>query len=346
MNEFKNSLKFFLADFVPYSNDYLSRRVKKSSQYPELIGDFYKNLRDFSYGGKALRPFLVYLAYKVSGGKDLKKILPVCLAVELIHNCFLIQDDVIDKSDVRRGKATIHKRYEKSFGYHYGISQAIMASDVACFEAFDLFNKADFGEELKKLAYERFIKTLLETVYGEALDVEYSYKETSLQYIRQMTDLKTARYSFVGPLIVGAALGGEAKLETDAMEKYGLLVGTAFQLHDDILGVFGDEKILGKSVLSDLRDGKNTILIYKTRELANKKDLDVIKKVWGDGDSSERDLSKVRGIITRSGALDWCQREQVKLIFAAKKQLAQITQDKNIQKILFQLADFVVAREK
>lgn len=344
--DFQEELKAFLEVFEPYSQKYFSKKVEESSKYPILIKNFYKDLEDFGYGGKAMRPFLVYLAYRASGGKDVDKILPICLAFELIHHFFLIEDDIIDESDTRRGKLTIHKRFEKKFGYHYGISQAMMLADIAVFEAFGLVNEAQFDDKVKAQCWKKLINVLLETVYGEILDVEYSHLKSNIGQIWQMIDLKTARYTFVGPLTVGALFAGANKSQIDALGQYGLSVGAAFQLQDDILGVFGDEKVLGKPTLSDLREGKNTILIYRTREMASTAQKERIAKLWGKRNGDMRDLRMIREIIRDSGARQWSQSEQAKLIRKAKEQIPQIIADKNIQKILFQLADFVIAREK
>lgn len=346
MDDFQNSLKNFLADFEPYYSRYFSKRIKAVAGYPHLIKEFHVNLEDFGRGGKAIRAFLVYLGYTACGGKDLKKILPICLAFELIHDGFLIEDDIIDESETRRGKSTIHKRFEKKFGYHYGVSQAIMLADIAFFEAFGLVNAVQFDDKVRAKCSKKLINVLLETAYGEILDVEYTYVAAKISQIWQMTSFKTAKYTFVGPLTLGGICAEASNSRLNDLEEFGLLVGTAFQLQDDILGVFGDEETLGKSVLSDMREGKNTILIYRASELANKKDLDVIKKVWGDGDSSERDLAKVREIITRSGALDWCKKEESRLVGKAKGFIKIITKDTRLRAIFQQMADFVVSREK
>ena len=359
---FENSLKFFLVSFEPYAERYFAQKLKSQKKYPLLIYQFYKDLFDFTVGGKKLRAFLVYLGYRLGKvtkrqrdkvGEGIKEILPIALAYELAHSFLLIHDDIIDQSATRRGRLTIHKRYEKLFGSsaslrardHYGVSQAIILGDIACFEAFNLVCDSDFSESQKVLCQKKLITTLLETGYGEALDVEYSYKEATFEAIWQMMQAKTAKYSFVGPLTLGAVLAGADKSQINALAKFGLLVGTAFQLQDDFLGVFGNEKILGKSILSDMREGKNTILIYKTREIITSQDKRELERLWAKKDAKMADLKKIRQIIISSGAFDWNQAQKRKLVGEAKVHIQKITKEPSLRQILSQLADFVIERE-
>ncbi len=349
-NDFQIMLKDFLKVFEIYSSHYFTQKIKDSSKYPKLITKFYEDLADFTTGGKRLRAFLVYLGFMLgSSGVDHKqnrKVLPIALAVEIVHSFLLMHDDIIDRSDIRRDKPTMHKRYEKIFGNHYGISQAIVLGDIACFEAFNLVNSSDFSSDLRLSSQNRLNDVLLETAYGEALDVEYSYKRPKLADIMQVADLKTARYTFVGPLSIGGILSKCSSAQMKAIREFGLLVGIAFQLQDDFLGVFGDEKTLGKSVLSDMREGKNTLLIYKTRELATSKDKKILDKIWGKQDATLSDLLEIKNIIIKCQADKWCENENMRLTIVAKKEVAKITKNHKLQQILRQVADYVVARQK
>ena len=341
----------FLRVFEPYFANYFSKKTRVAKKYSPIISRFYRDLEDFSSGGKKMRAFLVWLGYRVAGGPStalrIKRILPISLAFELIHNCLLIHDDIIDESDTRRGLPTIHQRYEKRYGRHYGLSQAILVGDLAIFEAFKLINRSDFEPELKVGVSSKIAEIIRETIYGEALDVEYGYaRDVSFREIVQKTDLKTARYSFVGPLTCGAILGGAAKQKQQAMVGFAVACGMAFQVQDDILGVFGDEEILRKSVLSDMREGKNTVLIYKTRQLTSGKDKNVIDRLWGRRDASKADLAKIQKIIVGSGAMAWCREENTRLVRRAKKYIPKITRDIALAQIFVQIADFVVGREK
>ena len=265
--------------------------------------------------------------------------------MELIHNFLLIHDDIIDKSDMRRGKPTVHKKLGRK-DEHYGVSQAIVIGDISAFEAVKLLNESDFSDEVKIEVMDLFTGVILETAYGEILDVEYASKRPKLDKVWLVTELKTAKYSFVGPLKLGALLSGASKSQLQALEKYGLSLGKAFQLQDDILGVFADEKTLGKSTLSDMREGKNTVLFYKTRKLATGSQRRIIDRLWGDSKSDASDLDVVREIMRESGALNWCYKETEKLVNNAKKSIDKITEEKRPATILSQCADFVIERDR
>lgn len=228
---------------------------------------------------------------------------------------------------------------------HYGASQAIIIGDIACFEAIKLIAEADLDDKNKIICIDKLLQTLLETGYGQALDVEYSYVGATLDRIWEVTNLKTARYSFVGPLTLGAILAGAKKSKIDYLGKFGLTIGTAFQIQDDILGVFGKEEALGKSTLSDLHEGKNTVLIYKAREMAGTKDRKTLDVLWGRGEATINELEQVKRIITKSGALKWCDRQNQKLAKEAKSYINKITDDRKLKSVFSQMVDFVVKRE-
>lgn len=344
-NSQEAELKKFLKIFAAYKKDYFSRK-KKSDKELKVALDFWQDLEGFMEGGKNLRGFLVYLGYLAAGGTDIKKILPVCMAYEIVHSFLLIHDDVIDKSDLRRGKPAIHKIYAKKHGEHFGESMAIVWGDIAAFESVCLVNSVDFDENLRQKALHFFAGTIIRTGYGEALDVKYSYHGANIDNIRQVADLKTARYSFVGPLTLGLLLGGGTKSQIDAIGKFGLSAGIAYQLKDDILGVFGDEKVLGKSILSDMREGKNTLIIHKARQLASPKGLAEINRIWGNPKSGEKELQRIKDFVKKCGALVWCEAENKRLTVVAKKEIGKLTRDPKLQQILSQIADYVMSRER
>lgn len=212
-----------------------------------------------------------------------------------------------------------------------------------------MINSSNFGDRIKRICLDKLTGVILETAYGEALDVENALSKKrnriSLGDIWQVTDLKTARYSFVGPLIIGAVLVGAGKKQIEALTGFGLSTGKAFQLQDDILGIFGNEKGLGKSTLSDMREGKNTLLIYKALAQANKGDKQKILKIWGSPITNKSDLEIIKGLIKKSGALEFCEKEKVKLANSAYKQIENISKANSLKLLYRGLVDFSVNRE-
>lgn len=345
-NLFKKELEQFLGVFEPYAKRYFDKRIRETAKYPKLISQLYKDLFDFTSGGKKLRPFLVWIGYKANGGRDIQRILPIALAFEIINSYFLIHDDVIDKSELRRKKLTIHKRYEKIGGADYGKNMAIILGDIACSEALDLISKAKIENVTKLKVIEEITKVLLNTIYGEVLDVEYSRIEATFEDIKQVNILKTAIYSVVEPLKVGGLMAELSRSQVQAIEKFGISLGLAYQLRDDILGLFGEEKVLGKPVTSDMREGKNTLLILKAKGFVKGvDDKKYLEQVWGSEKAGLKELLKVRKIVKKSGSLEWAMEEIDKLIGEAKEYVQGISNISEARQILNQMADFVGNRQ-
>ena len=229
--------------------------------------------------------------------------------MEFLHNFMLIHDDIIDRSDLRRGRPTMHKILAHTVKTNdpdkLGIDLGIIAGDIVYALAIDAFLSIDEPLDRKERALKYFIQTAAFTAMGEFIDTvcgvkgiaDVDEKEVFLNYT-----LKTARYTFDCPMVTGAILAGADKREIKRISQFGILIGQAFQVQDDIIGIFETEEAIGKSILSDLAEGKKTILVahaYRTLkgkqhqaflEIFNKKnktlkDLDVVKKIFVEGGS-------------------------------------------------------------
>lgn len=317
------------------------KEVKKIS--PKLL-PLVKAFIKAGDGGKRLRGTLVKIGYELAqihlrgvtsshlGGEIIK----VAAAYEIFHSSVLIHDDIIDQSLLRRGKPTL---YRQLGGNHYGISQSISLADLGFFLSVKLISESNFDEDLKSKALSFFSQIVIDTALGEVLDVE---KGDALTIIR----LKTARYSVVGPLILGAVLAG-AKLDLrDQLEEFGENLGIAFQIQDDVLGVFGSEKTLGKSVTSDIEEGKNTLLITYALEHASLKQKAILKKYYGQGNLGDQGLGAVRKVFLDTGSLVYSRQKALQYIFKAKKFIPKLTKDKKLKDLLVGMADYLVKRNK
>src|SRR5579884_2564972 len=219
-------------------------------------------------GGKRIRGMLVKLGYELSGAGYSKEIIKVAAAYEIFQTAILAHDDVIDKSPLRRGQPTI---FNALGGDHYALSQAICLGDIGFFQAFEMISNTNFPDELKTAALSSFSRTMTETALGQMLDIEIPAKKLPRKEEDALVifQLKTARYTISGPLLLGAILGGADQKIRENIKKFGDYLGIAYQIHDDILGVFGTEKEIGKSVTSDIEEGKQTLLITKALEKAS-----------------------------------------------------------------------------
>jgi geranylgeranyl diphosphate synthase type I len=158
--------------------------------------------------------------------------------------------------------------------------------------------------------------------------------------------LKTAHYTIIGPLQLGAVLGGASNLLLTDIGKISETLGIAFQIQDDILGVFGDEKTLGKSVTSDIEEGKNTLLIVKALENANPEQKKILERYYGKGKIGEPELEQIKKVFVDTGALEYSQTRAKKMIEEAKRVIAKMEIESKYQDLLTQMADFLVERSK
>ena len=312
---------------------------------PDLV-DVLSVFQDYSKGGKKARGALTVLGYQACGGEDFNAILPISCGIELFHNFLLIHDDVIDKDAMRRGKPTVHAIYARARGEHYGISKAIIIGDIGAFLAYGLLFSSGFARERTFKALGKLNEFLLKTGYGQLLDIDYDFKkDVTWDDILKVRTYKTAYYTIVMPLTVGAVLAGATNSETGAIEKYGVPVGIAFQLVDDALGIFGSTKKTGKSNLSDIREGKKTFLYAKAFELSSPAEKRFLKRWYGASDVGVKQAFEVRRIIVSTGSLDYSKKLAQDLVNKGKTYVSEITKVKKYQRILESLADFIITRE-
>ena len=265
-------------------------------------------------GGKRIRPQLVIKAYAAFGGRDREGIIKVAASQELFHAFILMHDDVIDRDLVRWGGPNLSGRYLAEFqarlspadARHYADGFALLAGDLCFNLSNELLLDSGFAPGRLHKALRMVQETLFTMVGGELADVAapiYHRPDELLSddQLLKLYEHKTAVYSFSTPLRLGALLAGAGHHRQ--LDSFGRYIGIAFQIKDDILGIFGDEKKLGKPVLSDLREGKRTILMNYGLRLGSPADRQKLKTLLGNPEAGRDDLLQVRKILRRSGAL-------------------------------------------
>lgn len=293
-------------------------------------------------GGKRLRGMLVKLGFELAGGNN-QEILKCATAVEIFQTSILAHDDIIDQSQIRRGKPTLYKMLGAD---HYALSQAISLGDIGLFLTVKLISECNFKEDRKVKALQEFSKMAVNTGLGEVLDIELTtLKKGEVEDVLAVYKLKTAYYTIVYPLSIGAILAGADKHLLSRIEEFGENLGIAFQIQDDILGVFGDTESLGKSVSSDIEEGKVSLLLVFAMENASKEDRQFLEKVYGKGEINKEDFEKVRKIFKDCGALDWASSQAQIYVEKAKKIIPELTSNEKQINILTQMADFLIKRE-
>lgn len=278
---------------------------------PELV-PVAKAMSDFiTQGGKRFRPIFAYLGYLGSGAEAREEILRACTSLELVHVCALIHDDVMDGSDTRRNKPAIHKAFQqyhqdssyKGSSERFGSSSAILMGDLALVWADRLLVESGISGDEFLQVQSVFADMRDELMAGQYLDVlEGALATTSIDRSLKVARYKSGKYSIERPLHFGAALSGKKEL-MGAYSSFGLPLGEAFQLRDDLLGVFGDPSLTGKPAGDDLREGKRTALIAIAMDRATDVQLKDLKSNFGDPNLSSEQIYLLQEIIISTGAV-------------------------------------------
>lgn len=303
-------------------------------------------LGESAAGGKRIRGALVLLGYQLASNAENKHLdlLKIAVAYEIFQTAILAHDDIIDKSPIRRGKPALHMQLG---GDHYGMSQTICLGDIGFFLAFRIIAESSFAEQEKNKAIVFFSKAIHDTVLGEMLDVAFSKPDikVSEKDVQDVSLLKTAYYTFVGPLTLGAVLGGADDRQLDALKIYGENIGIAFQIQDDIKDIFGTIVSLKKEVGGDIKEGKHTVLFIKAMEQADEVQRAVLKKYYGKGAIGSEAIEAVKNIFVETHALAYA--ESLVSLFSEKAQsiIPEITQNKEMRNILKEIVMFVIKKE-
>lgn len=288
-----------------------ARAASYGPQYVEL----WRELRRNTTGGKLFRPRMVIAAFDGLGGPDrpqadVDAVPWVGAAFELLHTALIVHDDVIDRDFVRRGQPNISGTYRdraRSAGVsqheseHRGLSAAVVAGDLALFYSYRLIDRSGVDPQRRGRLLALMDEALFASAAGELLDLDYSgaILIPTVDNILSMARLKTAVYSFEVPLKAGAVLAGAADEVVESMGDFGREVGTAYQIVDDLLGVFGDTHETGKSNTSDLREGKRTVLVAHAAATAAWAEM---APLFGSPGLSEADAQALRAKLEESGA--------------------------------------------
>jgi geranylgeranyl diphosphate synthase type I len=328
------TLRKALEEIVPRVDEYMYGFVKGKPGYL-----YEAALHLVKAGGKRLRPAIVVLMARLIGGREAgEKALPLAAAVELFHNFTLVHDDIIDKDEFRRGVPTVHVKY--------GVETAILAGDLLYAESFRSLVSAAIDPALTVRAARAFSQAAKRVCEGQALDMEFEkrWDVTPDEYL-DMVYLKT------GALIeasarMGAIAANASSLEEDKAGLYGARIGVAFQIRDDILGLFGDPVKTGKPVYNDLRQGKKTLLVIYALSNLPEPEAEKVKSVLGRK-ASEAEYREAAELIRKSGALDYAERLAESMVREALEALHSLpVRDEEALKALEELAWFTIKRDK
>jgi geranylgeranyl diphosphate synthase, type I len=287
-----------------------SRLERLGGHHPE-IAPVCDAIEGFVRGGKRIRPVLLMLGYLAADGPDPADVLGPALALEMLHTCALVHDDVIDRADTRRGRTSVHRAFadrHRERGWRgdsdaYGEAVAILAGDLALVHADDLFLEASVPTARLLDGFRRFTLLREEVMAGQFLDLHSATTGApDRELALRIATLKSGRYSVTRPLEVGAVLAGADDRLLEGLRDFGDPLGRAFQVRDDLLGLFGDPAATGKSTSSDLAEGKRTLLVAEAHLRLDDAGRAVLDAGLGDPDLDEAAVARLRGLIDDSGA--------------------------------------------
>ncbi|GIF68573.1 geranylgeranyl pyrophosphate synthase [Asanoa ishikariensis] len=263
-------------------------------------------------GGKRLRPLFCYWGWRSAGGTDGAPIIAAAAALELFHAFALIHDDIMDGSDRRRGEPSVHRLFAdlhtrsswRGDPASYGRNTALLCGDLCAAWADQMFHECGLLPEQVHQGYGVFAIMRTEVIAGQYLDLVSGVGDGSVASALTVIRMKAARYTVTRPLQIGAALAGAGEESLAALAAFGDPLGDAFQLRDDVLGVFGDPAVTGKSILDDLREGKPTVMMALARGSADRDQQRRLKELFGNPDLDPEGAAELRQVIIDTGALN------------------------------------------
>jgi geranylgeranyl diphosphate synthase type I len=282
-------------------------------------------------GGKRIRPTFAWWGWRgAGGGERADEVLKAVSALEFLQACALIHDDIMDASATRRGAPTVHVAFagrHRAEGWHgdpdrFGTAAAILIGDLAMTWAEDMFASSGLSETMLAAAHEPWQAMRSEVLAGQFLDVlaQAEGDETTLTALA-VARMKTAAYTVERPLHLGAALAGADEHTITEVRRFGADIGVAFQLRDDLLGMYGDTRATGKPAGDDLREGKRTLLVALGMQRAEPADAAVLRASLGDPELAEDTVERVRAMLIDVGAVAAVEHRIAALTSAATEAL-------------------------
>jgi len=267
-------------------------------------------------GGKRLRPLFAYAGFAATGKAPTSADIRAFTSLELLQACALIHDDLMDRSDTRRGKPAIHRHFENlhqteamnGLADQFGEAAAVLLGDLALVWSDHLLHTSGVSDSALLSALSVHDEMRIELMAGQYLDVREAGERTpSVDRSLRIARYKSGKYTIERPLHLGASLSiidrDERSQLVNVLSAYGLPLGEAFQLRDDILGIFGDPSVTGKPAGDDLREGKRTVLMAMTLERADNATAAKITGALGREDLTNHEIYEIRGLIQATGAV-------------------------------------------
>jgi len=320
-------------DFISDYSELLETEIEQLN-LPKSPSNLYDPLRYFmKLGGKRMRPILTLLGAELFG-QEKELAMKAALAIEVFHNFTLIHDDIMDEAPLRRNQATIHSKWNQSV--------AILSGDVLFVKAYELLAQQQSGD--LRFLLELFNRTAIEVCEGQQLDMDFeSRNDVTVDEYIEMIRLKTS--VLLGCALEFGAVSANASEEDCAnIYDFGVNVGLAFQIQDDILDLYADPEKFGKQVGGDVLSNKKTMLYLKALEFATEEQLETLKQLYNHQDPIEK-VSKTRQLFSEIGARKECEKMMEAYYQKALEAIQKLSPDESHKQVLIQLADYLLVRE-
>jgi geranylgeranyl diphosphate synthase type I len=355
---FKETLANFQEEINPLIGQYFDQVIAESKKEDLFVAETLGAVKDIMMaGGKRLRAAGMYYGYLAGGGEDRAAMLQTSVSVEFIHAFLLIHDDIMDRDAIRHGVPTIHERYRhlaetlfpKTDATHFGNSIALIVGDMVGALGNDIIFRSPFPKERVFQALSRLQKIIAFTVIGQAKDVYFEYrKQATPEEILKMYEAKTAKYTMEGPVHLGLLLAGAEEEMLTAFSAYAIPLGIAFQIQDDILGLYGSSERIGKPQGSDLKEGKMTLLNALLLERLSAKERGEFVAVLEKGVLlDEKDIEYVKNLMRESGVLEEVKNQANQLIHEGDSALQSLRGKISDESYAFfqGIAEYMMVRE-
>ena len=321
-----------------------------SPYYEQLWQDMHRLIGS---GGKRLRPRMVLRAYDAFGGDTHEDVLPIAASQELLHMSLLIHDDIIDRDYVRYGVDNIAGKYFKSYydivedeaeRLHYAQSAAILAGDLLIAGSYRLIVSSNIDGGILRAVQDVHSRSIFDVAGGELIDTEAAFRPANSIDAQTVAQYKTASYTFIGPLTIGAILAGASDDDVMQLRSFAKSLGVAYQLRDDVIGIFGDEQTIGKPTISDIREGKHTYMVEEFYKLADDDQKTRFEQHFGDKHVSPEEAEIIMQLLQESGALKRTEEAIAEYTQQAYDALSQISAGDMSE--LHELVTIVTKRDK
>ena len=357
--KFDEIMKTELAAINKALAEYLDTRIERAKKLNPIHIEYYENLKEYLMrGGKRFRPIAIAIASKAVGGEIVPKSLyRTACSIEILHNASLLHDDLIDHDETRRGGPTFHARYREWYkasisqdsdkASHFGMSAAILGGDTLINLGALAITESDLDPDIGMACLGYYLRGFEEIIEGVILEMNMVFdSETNSEIYLEMIRMKTAAL-LEKSLLMGGAIARATESQMESLSEYGVNIGQAFQIQDDILGSFGDVAVTGKAADGDITEAEKSCLLLEALRLCTSEQKEILEKYLGDDKIKPAEVDLVRNVFRDSGALESTRVKMVQLLGAGQKALdtANPPFNETYKQFLLDMSNFLVKRD-